>query len=71
MASHVAILNAMYSAYVELSSMDFYFLLHQETTPNPILKQHPIMIFLSTKFPAQYASVYPIKLKPFPQAYHK
>ena len=36
--SQSAMLDAMYSASSELNETDFYFLLNQETTPDPMLK---------------------------------
>ena len=37
-------LAAMYSAFAELNATDFCFLLNQETTPDPMLKQQPQLI---------------------------
>ena len=58
-ASHVVVLTTIYSAFAELNATEFYFLLHQETIPDPTLKQYPEVLFLSTELPAQFASVHP------------
>ena len=46
MASHEVVLAAIYSASAELRAMNFYFLLHQQVIPDPMLKQYPIVLFL-------------------------
>ena len=57
MASPISMLAAMYSTSTELRATDFCFLLNQDTTPDPKLKQHPEVLFLSVVLPAQSASV--------------
>jgi hypothetical protein len=66
MASHAAKLAAMYSSSTELNATDFCFLLNQETTPDPKLKQQPEVLFLSIVLPAQSASVKPVSFTPSP-----
>ena len=60
MASHEAVVAAIYYASVELSAMDFYFLMHQEVIPDPRLKQYPLVLFRSTVLLAQSALVNPL-----------
>ena len=57
--SQVAMLAAMYSTSVELNATNFCFLLNQETTPDPMLKQEPEVIFRSSTHPTQSTSVKP------------
>jgi len=45
-------LAAMYSASAELNATDFCFLLNQETTPDPMLKQQLEVLFRSSTHPA-------------------
>lgn len=66
-ASHMVVLAATYTASAKLSATDFCFMLHQDTTLDPMLKQHPSVLFLSTKLPAQFASMNPHSLTPSPQ----
>jgi hypothetical protein len=66
MASHDATLASMYSASAELNATDFFFLLNQETTPDPKLKKHLEVLFLSTVLLAQFASVKPINFTQSP-----
>lgn len=67
----MVVLIAMYSTSTELSATYFYFLLHQETTPNPILKQHLEVLFRFTELSTQSTVVYPIKSTTSPQVYLK
>ena len=70
-ASHVAKLVAMYSASAELSAMDIFFLLYQETAVDPILKIPPDVLFLSVGLPAQSASMKPCNFTSSVCLYHK
>src|SRR5713226_4913628 len=45
-----------YSTSVVLSATQYCFLLNQEITPDPILKQHPEVIFLLMALPTKYES---------------
>src|SRR5713226_8338196 len=54
--SQLAEQAATYSASVVLSATQDCFLLNQEITPDPILKQHPEVLFLSMALPAQSES---------------
>ena len=69
-ASHVAKLVAIYSAYTELSATDLCFLLYQETLVDPILKIPPDVLFLSVGLPAQSVSVKPHSFTSFDYMYH-
>jgi hypothetical protein len=51
MASQLAVLVAMYS--VELNATGACFLLNQDVTPEPELKQEPEVFFLSPALSAQ------------------
>lgn len=46
----------MYSVFAELSATEVYFLLNQEITIEPKLKQHPKVFFQSTALPAESES---------------
>ena len=50
-------LAAMYSTFAELKATKFFFLLNQDTTPNPKLKQHPKVLLFSVVLPFQSVSV--------------
>ena len=54
--SQLAEQAATYSALVVISATQYYFLLNQEITPGPILKQHLEVLFLSMALPVQYKS---------------
>ena len=45
-----------YFSMAILSAMQELFLLNQEITPDPILKQHPEVLFLSMALPTQFES---------------
>ena len=58
-ASKLAEQAVAYYALAVLSATQDYFLLNQEITPDPILKQHPEVLFLlmallTQKFPTQF-----------------
>ena len=55
-ASQLTEQAATYSASVVLSATQDLFLLKQEITPDPILKQHPQVLFLSMSLPSQSVS---------------
>jgi hypothetical protein len=65
--SHIALQleehASMYSSSVVLRAMLDCFLLCHEIMADPKLKQHPEVIFLSEKLPAQSESVYPLNVK--------
>ena len=61
----------MYSASVELSATDLYFLLYQEIAVDLILKIPPNVLFLSVGLPAQSASVKPCNVTSSVYLYHK
>ena len=69
MASHVVVLDAIYYDSTELSATDFCFMLHQDTIPDPMLRQYLEVLFLSTELPAQSAFVNPLNLMSSPQVY--
>ena len=60
--SQIADQVATYFASDVLSAMQEYFLLNQEITPDPILKQHLEVLFLSMALPAQFESTQPSRL---------
>ena len=53
---HKLELNCSSSSSDVLSAMKDCFLLNQEITPDPILKQHPEVLFLSMELHAQFES---------------
>ena len=59
----------MYSASVVLNATDFYFLLHQDTIPNPTLKQYPKVLFMSIELPTQSVFVNSLSLTSSPLPY--
>jgi hypothetical protein len=63
MASQLTEHATMYSSSVMLRSILDCFLLYHEIMVDPILKQHPEVLFLSETLPAQSESVYPYNLK--------
>jgi len=65
----VDVLAAIYSASPKLNAIEFYFLLHQETIPDPTLKQYPKVLFLSIEMPSQSTSVNPHNLTSSPWVY--
>jgi hypothetical protein len=69
-ASHAAKLAAMYSTLAELNATDLYFLLNQDIILDPMLKQHPEVLFLSFAHPAQSTFVNPANLTPPLRSYN-
>jgi hypothetical protein len=63
MASQLAEHATMYFSYVVLGAMLDFFLICHEIMANPIVKQHPEVIFLSKTLPAQSESIYLYNLK--------
>ena len=59
----------MYSASIVLSETLVCFLLSHESTPDPKLKQHPEMLFLSSTLPTQSESVQPHNLNSLSAVY--
>ena len=57
--SQATMLASMYSASTKLNATDFCFLLNQDTTPDPTLKQQPEVLFRFSTHPDQSASVKP------------
>ena len=53
---HKLELHCSSSSLDVLSATQDYFLLNQEITPDPILKQHHEVLLLSMELPAQYES---------------
>ena len=58
MASQVALVNALYLAYVDDKETVGCFLLLHDTTPVPMLNAYPEVDFMSSGFPAQSESKY-------------
>jgi hypothetical protein len=59
----------MYYAYAKMSATKACFLLNQEITNDPKMKQHPEVLFHSTALPAQFVYVYPYNSTPYPPRY--
>ena len=68
-ASHVAVLVAIYSASTELRATDFCFLLHQDIILDPTLKQYSEVLFRSAELLAQSTSLNPFNLTSSPREY--
>ena len=67
--SLLAVMAAIYLASAVLSATELCFLLIQNITADPMLKQHPLVFFLSTALLAQSESVYLCRFSPSSAVY--
>jgi hypothetical protein len=62
--------TTIYSTFVVDSDMEGCFLLSHDTRHSPRNNAPPLVLFLSSTLPAQFASVYAVNMKSYVFGYH-